>query len=145
MIASLPWLDGIRLVRSGSGFEPIAGMADVSALLSMAQLQAPDLYREWIIVSLARLADRDEIVVKAQDIPEIIFTRKRDYYKQIAQLDYVVDATRATLSESNLQSVNLSLDGQVPVRLQSSPDELRKAAAPSFQLNHPPRRGNRDL
>ena len=145
MVASLPWLDGIRLVRSGSGFEPIAGMSDVSALLSMAQLQAPNLYREWIIVSLARLADRDEIVVKAQDIPEIIFTRKRDYFKQIAQLDYVVDATRATLPEPNLQSVNLSLDGQVPVRLQSSPDELLKASSPSFQLNHPPRKGNRDL
>jgi cell division protein FtsQ len=144
MVASLPWLDGIRLVRSGSGFEPIAGMADVSALLSMAQLQAPNLYREWIIVSLARLADRDEIVVKAQDIPEIVFTRKRDYFKQIAQLDYVVDAARATLAEPNIQSVNLSLDGQVPVRLQSSPDELLKAA-PSFQLNHPPRKGNRDL
>lgn len=145
MVASLPWLDGIRLVRSGSGFEPVAGMADVSALLSMAQLQAPNLYREWIIVSLARLADRDEIVVKAQDIPEIIFTRKRDYFKQIAQLDYVVDATRATLTGPVLQSVNLSLDGQVPVRLQGSPDELLKAAAPSFQLNHPPRKGNRDL
>lgn len=144
MVASLPWLDGIRLVRSGTGFEPIAGMAEVSALLSMAQLQAPDLYREWIIVSLARLADRDEIVIKAQDIPEIIFTRKRDYYKQIAQLDYVVDATRAPLAETNLQSVNLSLDGQVPVRLKTSPDELLKAA-PAFQLNHPPRRGNRDL
>lgn len=144
MVASLPWLDGIRLVRSGAGFEPIAGMADVSALLSMAQLQAPNLYREWIIVSLARLADRDEILVKAQDIPEIVFTRKRDYFKQIAQLDYVVDAARS-LPEPALQSVNLSLDGQVPVRLRSTPDELLKAAAPSFQLNHPPRKGNRDL
>jgi cell division protein FtsQ len=56
----------------------------------------------------------------------------------------VVDAARTTLAEPNIQSVNLSLDGQVPVRLQSSPDELLKAA-PSFQLNHPPRKGNRDL
>jgi len=145
MLATLPWLDGIRLVKSGQGFAPIAGMADVAALLSMAQLQAPNLYREWLIVSLARLADRDEIVVKAQDIPEIVFTRKRDYFKQLAQLDYVVDAAR-TLPEPSLQSVNLALDGQVPVRLQQSPDELSaRAATPSFQLNHPPRKGKRDL
>jgi POTRA domain, FtsQ-type len=144
MLATLPWLDGIRLVRSGAGFEPIAGMADVAALLAMAQLQAPNLYRDWLIVSLARLADRDEILVKAQDIPEIVFTRKRDYFKQIAQLDYVVDAARA-LPEPTLQSVNLSLDGQVPVRLQRSPDELAQAAPPAFQLNPPQRKGNRDL
>ncbi|MDI1318723.1 MAG: FtsQ-type POTRA domain-containing protein, partial [bacterium] len=144
MLATLPWLDGVRLVRHGGSFEPIAGMADVAALLSMAQLQAPNLYRDWLIVSLARLADRDEIVVKAQDIPEIVFTRKRDYFKQIAQLDYVVDAARS-LPEPTLQSVNLSLDGQVPVRLTSTPDELQKAVQPSFQLNHSPRKAKRDL
>lgn len=144
MLASLPWLAGVRLVRTAHGFEPITGMADVAALLAMAQLQAPNLYREWLIVSLARLADRDEIVVKAQDIPEIVFSRKRDYFKQIAQLDYVVDAARS-LPEPTLQSVNLALDGQVPVRLTSTPDELQQAAPPSFQLNNPPRKGKRDL
>jgi cell division protein FtsQ len=146
MLATLPFLDGVRLVRNGANFEPIAGMADVSALLTMAQLQAPNLYREWEIVSLARLADRDEIVVKAQDIPEIVFTRKRDYFKQLAQLDYVVDEARK-LPEPALQSVDLSLAGQVPVRLANTPDELQQAAAaqPSFQLNHSPRKGKRDL
>src|SRR4051812_17949356 len=64
MLAGLPWLDGIRLVKAGNGFEAIEGMADVSALLSTAQLNAPHLYRDWLIVSLARLAARDEIVVK---------------------------------------------------------------------------------
>jgi len=121
MLAGLPWLDGIRLVKSGNGFEPVDGMADVSALLSTAQLQAPHLYREWLIVSLARLAGRDEIVVKAQDIPEIVFNRKRDFFKQVAQLDYVIDAARALAAAPLLQSVNLSLEGQVPVRLQGPP------------------------
>lgn len=144
MLATLPWLDGIRLVRDARGFAPIDGMAEVSALLSMAQLQAPDLYREWLIVSLARLAERDEILVKAQDIPEIVFSRKRDYFKQIAQLDFVVEATR-TLPGAGLQSVNLSLDGQVPVRLQSTPDELLQAPSAAFQLNPPQRKGKRDL
>ncbi len=143
MLASLPWLDGIRLLKAENGFAPVAGMADVSALLSMAQLQAPKLYRDWLVVSLERLAERDEILVKAQDIPEIIFSRKRDYFKQLAQLDYVVDSVRA-LPAPSLQSVNLSLEGQVPVRLVSSPDEL-VSAAPSFQLNPPPRKIKRDL
>jgi cell division protein FtsQ len=145
MLATLPFLAGVRLVRNGANLAPIAGMADVSALLTMAQLQAPNLYREWEIVSLAHLADRDEIVVKAQDIPEIIFTRKRDYFKQLAQLDYVVDAAH-TQAEPALQSVNLSLDGQVTARLTSTPDELQQAAAqPAFQLNNSPRKAKRDL
>ncbi len=121
MLAGLPWLDGIRLVKAGRGFEPIAGMDEVSALLSTAQLNAPHLYREWLIVSLARLAERDEIVVKAQDVAEIVFSRKRDFFKQIAQLAYVIDETHRVEPAPLLQSVNLSLEGQVPVRLQAAP------------------------
>jgi len=134
MLAGLPWLDGIRLVRSGHGFEAIPGMSDVSALLTTAQLQAPHLYRDWLIVSLAQLAARDEIVVKTQNIPEIIFSRKRDYFKQVAQLDYVIDRSLATLSEPGLKSVNLSLEGQVPVQLANPPSELASAPPPAFSL-----------
>jgi cell division protein FtsQ len=145
MVAGLPWLDGIRLVKSGPGFEAIAGMADVSALLSTVQLQAPHLYREWLIVSLARLAERDEIVVRAQDIPEIIFSRKRDFFKQVAQLDYVIDAARV-LPEPTLKSVNLSLDGQVPVQMLRTPDELARTPQPVFTIQpSSQRKGNRDL
>ena len=144
MLAGLPWLDGIRLVRSGPGFEPLAGMADVADLLTTAQLQAPHLYRDWLIVSLARLADNDEIVVKAQDIPAIIFSRKRDFFKQIAQLDYVVDRARG-LPAPALQSVNLALEGQVPVKLQGSPEELAKLPAPDFSLQPNQRKAKRDI
>lgn len=139
LIASLPWLDGIRLVKDGNGFAPIPGMADVSALLTTAQLQAPHLYRGWMIVSLARLAEADEIIVKAQDVAQIVFSRKRDYYKQIAQLDYVIDASHV-LPEPNLQSINLTLEGQVPVRLQGSVDELVAAAHPGISLLPSPQR-----
>lgn len=145
MLARLPWLDGIRLVKSGSGFEPVPGMAEVSALLSTAQLQAPHLYREWLIVSLARLAERDEIVVKAQDLPEIVFSRKRDFYKQIAQLDSVIDAAQRLETVPALLSVNLALEGQVPVRLQGSPDGLAAAPAPVFPLQPSQRKPKRDL
>jgi cell division protein FtsQ len=150
MLAGLPWLDGIRLIRTGNGYEPIAGMADVAALLSTAQLQVPHLYRDWLIVSLARLAERDEIVVKAQDVAEIIFSRKRDFYKQVAQLDYVIDASHGLEAGPTLQSVNLSLEGQVPVRLQGPSDAVAaspaaKPAAPSFSIQPSQRKTKREL
>jgi cell division protein FtsQ len=137
MLASLPWLDGIRLVKAPHGFEPIEGMDEVAKLLSTAQLNAPHLYREWLIVSLARLQERDEIVVKAQDVPEIVFSRKRDFFKQIAQLDDVIDQTRRAEPALVLQSVNLSLDGQVPVKLQNAPGPV---APPSSLLPKPSQR-----
>jgi hypothetical protein len=144
MLAGLPWLDGIRLVKSAQGFEPVEGMSEVSALLSTAQLNAPHLYHEWLIVSLARLAERDEIVVKAQDVPEIVFSRKRDFFKQIAQLDYVIDETHRVEPAPVLMSVNLSLEGQVPVRLQGAPGALA-AKTPSFPLQPSQRKPKREL
>ncbi|MFI5335513.1 MAG: cell division protein FtsQ/DivIB [Opitutales bacterium] len=150
MVASLPWLDGVRLVRSGGGYAPIAGMDTVADLLAKAQLQAPHLYRTWLIVSLARLATHDEILVKSQDIPEIIFTRREDFFKQVSQLDYVMDMA-AQVPDAGLQSVNLALGGQVPVRLNRSPDELAKqqppgGPAPNFNLQPTQtRKGQRDL
>lgn len=144
LLASLPWLDGVRLMKEGNGFAPIAGMADVSTLLSTAQLQTPHLYLGWQIVSLARLAVADEIVVKAREVPQIVFSRKRDFYKQIAQLDYVIDAAQV-LAEPNLQSINLTLEGQVPVRLSGTPDELVSVARPEFSIQPPQRKLKRDL
>jgi cell division protein FtsQ len=144
LVASLPWLDGIRLVKSGTGFAPIPGMAEVSALLSTAQLQAPHLYRGWLVVSLARLEEADEIQVKAQEVPQIIFSRKRDFFKQIAQLDYVLDASHV-VSEPGLQTVNLTIEGQVPVRLSGATDELIRAAHPEISLQPSQRKSKRDL
>ena len=144
MIATLPWLDGVRLVKAGQDFAPLDGMADVSALLTTAQLQAPHLYRGWTVVSLARLAEADEIIVKAQEVPKIVFSRKRDFFKQIAQLDYVIDASHV-LPEPKLQSVNLTLEGQVPVRLQGTPDELASVIHPELSIQPPQRKTKRDL
>lgn len=144
MLAGLPWLDGVRLVKSGRGFAPITGMAEVSALLSTAQLQAPHLYREWLVVSLARLAEQDEIIVKSQEVPEIVFSRKRDYFKQLAQLDYIVDAAHGLAAAPPLQSVNLSFEGQVPVRLLAAPAGPAAAARP-FSLQLSQRKTPREL
>jgi len=144
LLASLPWLDGVRLVKTGGNYEPIPGMADVSALLTAAQLEAPLLYRGWLIVSLARLAEADEIVVKARDVPQIVFSRKRDYLKQLAQLDYVIDAAQV-LPNPDIQSVNLTLEGQVPVRLAGTPEQLNAAPRAEFSLPSPQRKAKRDL
>jgi hypothetical protein len=145
LMASLPWLDGVRLVKTkDGGFAPIAGMVDVSSLLSTAQLQAPHLYRSWMVVSLARLEAADEIEVKAQYVPRIVFSRKRDFFKQIAQLDYVIDATHA-LDDPQLQSVNLTLEGQVPVRLLATPDQLAAGMTPPSSLPTSQRKQQRDL
>jgi len=145
MVGGLPWLDGIRLVRDGTGFAPIAGMAEVSRLLTTAQIEAPGLYRNWLIVSLAKLAERDEITVKAQDVPEIIFSSKVDYYKQIAQLDYVMEKTKER-PDAVVRSINLSLAGQVPVKFDQAPDALDKPEySPQFTLQPLQRKGQRDF
>ncbi len=149
LLAGLPELTGVRTVPAGKGFEPIAGMDEVSALLSTAQLEAPHLYRQWQEVSIERLAGRAEILVKAKDLPEIIFSRTRDYYKQIARLDYVIDEARGLESAPALQSVNLSLEGQVPVRLQSATAQVQTPVAapkaPAFSLQPSQPKPNREF
>jgi cell division protein FtsQ len=146
MLATLPWLDGIRLVRSVHGYEPIPGMDEVSALLSTAQLNAPHLYRGWLVVSLARLDSAGEILVRAQDIPEIVFSRKRPFLKQVAQLDYIIDRAHE-LADPALKSVNLTLDGQVPVVLEAAVPGQAPAAPtrPNFLLQPSQRKEKRDL
>jgi len=155
LLATLPWLADFRLRRTddGKGYAPIDGMKQVSELLTTAQLQAPHLYREWLFVSLARLAAHDEITVKAQDIPEIVFSAKQDFFRQIAQLDMIIDETKRTLTEPQIQSVNLALGPQVPVKLAQTPEQLTKqaqsgAVGPAFQLtpsSSTKRKPSRDL
>ncbi len=152
LLAGLPWLAGFSLRRSGdgNGYEPIAQMEPVAELLSTAQVQAPHLYRDWLFVSLERLREHRELVVKSQEIPEIVFSAREDFFRQIAQLDYIIDATRQQLGQPSLQSVNLALGPQVPVKLAQTPDELakqQKATAPAFNLqpSTSPRKPKRDL
>ena len=147
MLATLPWLDGVRLVRAGSGLAPIPDMTDVAALLTKAQLEASHLYQDWLVVSLAHLGDRDEIVVSARDKVEITFSRKRDYFQQLALLDAVVEKVAARAEPVRLQTINLTLGAQVPVQLSGTPDEL--AAPPGSSVSTstptPQRKSQRDL
>jgi hypothetical protein len=116
LLASLPYLDGVRLVRTERGFRPIAGMEHVARLLHAAQYEAEHLYRTWRVLSLARLADHHEIVVRTRDIPEIVFNRRDDLVRQLARLDYIVDFVRSQPGAA-LQRVDLSHGAQVPVEL----------------------------
>ena len=112
-------LDGFTLKRRGEGYAPIAGMDTVARLLATAQVEAGWLYRDWLVVSLARLASHDEIVVKAQDvgghrIEEIVFDRRQDYYKQLARLDYILEQSRDRVDRLPVR-VDLTLGGQATV------------------------------
>ena len=108
--ASLPWLDGIKLERTETGFAPIEGMVTVAELLAKAHNEATGLYRTWKVVNLARLDSDGEIEVRSSDIQKIVFSTRLDFLTQIARLDYVRDAQKVPL-----KSVNVGLGPQVVV------------------------------
>jgi hypothetical protein len=113
MVATLPWIEGARLVRSGTSLAPIEGMKAVSELLATSRLEADNLYRTWQVVSIGRLAADGEIEVTSKDGLKMIFGTKEDYLLQIARLDLLVDAS--TDRTRPLKQVNLALGAQVPV------------------------------
>jgi cell division protein FtsQ len=118
--SALPWLDGMKLIRQGDTFLPIAGMETVADLLAKARLEAEHLYRTWQVVSLARLQSDGEIEVRTQALPRIVFGTQEDFFPQLARLDLLLDTARAQ-SGTPLREVNLAIgrnpDGgfQVPV------------------------------
>ncbi len=126
IVGSLPWLDGVALVRRGRVFAPIEGMGAVGDLLASAKLEAENLYRTWWAVSLARLASDGEIEVRTRQGTRIIFSAHEDYLRQIAKLDLVTadsnDPTRP------LKDVNLALGSQVPVSYGTAAPQLNEVA-----------------
>jgi cell division protein FtsQ len=114
---TLPFLDGVKLVRSGSGFARIDGLDQVSDLLGAARANAPALYRTFRVVSLARFAVDSTITVKSTEVDAITFGVVSDgFYKQLARLDYILDETRRQNPSQPLKAVNLAVGGsQVPV------------------------------
>jgi cell division protein FtsQ len=132
-LKTLPWLAGVKLVRQGDGFAPIAGMATVADLLATAQNRAPQLYATWLIVDLARLESDGEIDVQSSEIEKIIFGTDLDFFTQLARLDHVNDARKAPL-----KSVNVGLGPQVVVDYDDNAAVVRPAAparpGPVFQF-----------
>ncbi len=113
MIATLPWIDGVRLSRIGKAFAPIDGMKTVSDLLATGKLEAEELYKRWQVISLARLATDGEIEVHTRDGMKVVFGSREDYLRQIARLDLLVDSN--TDPTRPIRTVNLALGSQVPV------------------------------
>jgi hypothetical protein len=115
MVDTLPWLAGVRLVREGSGFLPLAGMDRVSELLATAISNTPRLYAGWRIVSLERMNTDGEILVQSAEVGEIVFGLREDFFSQIARLDLILERT-APGRDQPLRSVNLAVGpSQVPV------------------------------
>ena len=131
VLEPLPWLAGLQLRRAAAGgFEPIAGMETVAALLTAAESLVPALRADWQVVSLARLASDQEIEVRSREIPQIIFDARGYFPRQLAKLDYVVDSLR-THGAPPMARVNLALGSQVPVELQeTAPLQPPRSALP---------------
>ena len=121
LLDSLPWLDGIRLGRREGGFAPIPGMAPVADLLTKAQADAPALYQTWHVLSLARLQSDGVIEVLARDRLKVIFGTQEEFFRQLARLDYLLDAARAQ-AVGAIAQIDLSLPAQE--------DSTRPAAVP---------------
>jgi cell division septal protein FtsQ len=113
MIASLPWIDGVSLVRHGASIAPIGGMPAVSDLLASAKLEAESLYRTWEVVSIGRLATDGEIEIHSKGGMKVIFGTNENFLRQIARLDLLIDSSSDPTRP--LRQVDLSLGSQVPV------------------------------
>lgn len=115
MIESLPWLAGVSLVAEGDGFRRVSGMTAVAQLLSDAQFAALTLYRSWASVSLARLESDREIEVATRNGSTVVFSASREYFGQLAKLDYLVD--RLANTPAARVRIDLSYGRNVPVRI----------------------------
>jgi hypothetical protein len=144
LVSSLPWLDGVSLVRaaSGRGFARIDGLVPVSDLLGTARSAAPGLARSFQRVSLARFARDRVVIVGTPDVPEIVFGTHAElgFFQQLARLDYILDELRAQPGGKVVRSINLSLGGrQVPVAFEpaapASPKSSRSSAVPSAAVS----------
>jgi cell division protein FtsQ len=134
----LPWLAGVRLRRSAkSGIEPIAEMERTAQLLQTAESLVPKLFAGWQVVSLARLASDEEILVRSTAIPEIVFDARNEFPRQLARLDYIVDFLHSR-GAPPLQRIDLALGGQVPVELQETVP-LKPAGGPPHKTVSQPK------
>lgn len=140
-VARLPWLDGVQLRRAEkNGFEPIAGLEQVAALLAAAREVVPESVEGWQIISLARLASDDELMVQSQEIPKIVLNAREDYSRQLAKLHVIVENLRVNGAPA-LEQVNLALGSQVPVRLRDAPPlQPEKPSPPTTPFQPKPKR-----
>ncbi len=139
LVASLPYLADVRLRRAenGGGFAPVEGMETVANLIGTARAYIPALFSRWHSISLARLAPDGVLVVRSADVETLIFGTRDDFFKQVAQLDYIVDESRAQAGSGPIKIVDLSVGRtvsgtQIPVTYGATPPvpgQARRAPA----------------
>ena len=110
LLDALPWLDGVKLIRAGDGFAPIARMDVVADLLAKGRNEAPQLYETWRVIDLSRLDSDAEIEVRSSEIPRIIFSTDLDFFTQLSRLDYARDQPGPAF-----KTINVGLGPQVVV------------------------------
>ncbi|MDB6127492.1 MAG: Polypeptide-transport-associated domain protein FtsQ-type [Verrucomicrobia bacterium] len=129
MVETLPWLAGVKLVRRSGVFERVDGMNFVADLIAKAKLEAEHLYADWKTVSLARLESDGEIEIGTKSGPAIIFSTTEDYFRQLANLDAILDAAHAH-PERPLREINLTVGKLVPVAMSAPVPEGAASADP---------------
>jgi cell division protein FtsQ len=131
LLDTLPWLDGVTLVRTPTGFAPIAGMPTAAELLAKAKLEADHLYRAWHVVSLARLESDGEIDVQTKnDALRVRFATNQDFFRQLARLDWLIDTTQRKTGRAPAQ-IDLTNGAQVPVVLAAVDQGAGASARPA--------------
>lgn len=136
-LARLPFLDGVRLTRVGAGFAPIDGMDKVANLLDAARSSSPALARNFEVISLARLAADDAILVRSGDVGEMVFDARGGFARQIARLELSVATARRRFPDGPLR-VDLAVRGdqvlvaRLAVAVSSSIGGAGKLSLPSL-------------
>ncbi len=130
MLETLPWLDGVKLVRRGDGFAPLTRMDVVADLLDHSRKETPQLYQTWKVVDLSRLDSDAEIEVRSSEIPRIIFSTELNFFTQLSRLDYARDQPGPPL-----KMINVGLGPQVVVTYDETaagrPRTLPEASKPA--------------
>lgn len=128
MVESLPWLEGLSLMRQNGTLLPIDGMEPVADLLARAKFETEDLYRTWAVISLARLRTYGEIEVRTSSGTRVVFGTKEDYFRQLARLDLLLDTAAKAQPDKVLREINLTFGAQVPVAFAASLPPVQSAA-----------------
>lgn len=110
-LSTLPFLGGVRLHRSGTGFQRLSGMAQVGDLLQTAREETPHLYSSWQVVDCGELP---LIKIRSDEFNEIVFGADR-FVEQLRMLDMIVASDRRQMLGKR-DGVDLSLTNQVVVR-----------------------------
>jgi cell division protein FtsQ len=133
MTESLPFIDGVKLLRNGSGFERLEGMDVVADLLGTAQVTVPEIYQSFKVVNLARFGLDRTISVKSSEIDTIVFDSSQNgFFRQLAKLFSVLEETHRMNPPPRLKRVNLAIDDkQVPVLFDNAAEARETSRAPA--------------